>query len=92
MIKFSSDEKLLYYEVSALKNEGINKMIFSVVSELQMFSKYNLSKDEIVDELERNTVLSSIKAEYEEIINKKSINLNIKPTKKSSKKYYCEIY
>lgn len=52
--KFAKEERLFYYEVSALKNDGITKMMYSVISELQIFNDYNLSKKEIALELEQH--------------------------------------
>jgi hypothetical protein len=61
-------------------------MIYSVISELQMFNEYGISKDKIAEELERSnqpnlnvSVLSGIKAEYDENHNSNSNkDINIK--------------
>lgn len=66
------EENLFYYEVSAKKNDGISKMMYSVISELQMFNEYGIKKDKIAEELEINnqpnlnvSVLTGIKADVE---------------------------
>lgn len=52
VIKYSREESLFYFEVSAFKNEGINKMMYSAIAELPSVSEEGISKEKIIEELE----------------------------------------
>lgn len=51
VIKLAKQESLFYFEVSALKNEGVQRTIFSAIAELPAFSDES-DKNKIVAELE----------------------------------------
>lgn len=68
-----------------MKNEGINKMMYTVFAELNIFSDYEISKEKLIEELEQTngtnlniSVLTGINnLENQNIIeNKNNNNLN----------------
>ncbi len=83
--KYALSENLFYFEVSALKNDGINKMMYTVFAELNIFSDYELSKEKLIDELEQTnatnlniSVLTGINnLENHNIIENKNSNNNL---------------
>ena len=95
--KFALDNNLYYFEVSALRNEGINKMLYTVISELPLFQGYNMKKEIIALELEKQnqpnlniSVLSDIKEEeIQEKAVKNVINVNNKEITVTKKKSKC---
>lgn len=52
VISYARQESLFYFEVSAMKNEGVNKMIYSAISELPLFCEDGADTKKIALELE----------------------------------------
>lgn len=73
-----------------MKNEGINKMMFTVFAELNIFSDYEISKEKLIEELEQTngtnlniSVLTGINnLENQNIIENKNNNNNVNNTNK----------
>ncbi len=101
IIKYANNESLFYFEVSALKNDGVHKMIYSSISELPSFIDEGNDKNKIVHELEECnkpnlniSILSGVdfpnqKEEKNEAEKDKNGKIILKTNKKEKKKKCC---
>ena len=73
-----------------MKNEGINRMMYTVFAELNIFSDYEISKEKLIEELEQTngtnlniSVLTGINnLENQNIMENKNSNNNLNNTNK----------
>lgn len=87
-IAYAKENNLLYFEVSALKNDNINHMILSSIAELSSFSD-EADKNKVISELEEGnhakvniSVLSGVNIDKEEEEGKEG---NVKKLSKTEK-------
>ena len=105
VIKLAKQESLFYFEVSALKNEGIQKTIFSSIAELPAFADES-DKNKIISELEEGnkaqvnvSVISGVDItpskdekqdnKSKEVKEKKEDNIKLKKNKDAKDKKNC---
>ena len=82
MIKYAREQSLFYFEVSALNNQGISNMMYSVIAELPICDEdNNVDKKQIAADLEAYnqpnvniSVISNLDVNKEDIINENNKN------------------